>query len=128
MAYIYVPLAGKAAVELYYSDPSTPGCVRDIQNAYDIIRDRISNEATHGFGMVDVATHQFSDTSESLNSRNEAVTQAELERCMVITRDILLKNRAFLEKVTDALVKKETLLYSDIEKIRKSVKITKVAA
>ena len=77
--------------------------------------------------MVDVATRRFSETSESLNARSEAVTQAELERYMMITKDILLKNRAFLEAAAAALEEKETLLYSDIRAIRSGVAITDVA-
>ena len=34
----------------------------------------------------------------------------------------------FLEKTIEVLLKKETLLYSDIKAIRESVKITTVAA
>ncbi len=82
---------------------------------------------THGFGMIDVATERFSSTSENMNSRSEAVTHAELERYMLKARDILLKNREFLEKATEALLKKETLLYSDIREIKSQVKITEVA-
>ena len=62
-----------------------------------------------------------------MNSRNEAVTHAELERYMLKARDILLKNRDFLEKVTAALIEKETLLHSDVTKIRESTVITEVA-
>ena len=46
---------------------------------------------------------------------------------MFKTRDILLKNRAFLEAVTGALAEKETLLYSDIRELRENVEITEVA-
>ena len=40
----------------------------------------------------------------------------------------MLTNIEFLEKVADALVEKETLLYSDIQAIRESVTITKSVA
>ena len=63
--------------------------------------------------------------SESLNARNESVKQAELERYIFKTRNILIQNREFLEKIADALVEKETLLYSDIKAIRESVEITR---
>ena len=53
---------------------------------------------------------------------------AELERYILQTRNILLQNREFLEKIADALVEKETLLYSDIQAIRESVTITKCVA
>ena len=92
--------------------------------AFENIRNGLSVSGTHGFGMIDVADHRFPVTSESMNSRNEAVTQAELERYMIKTRDILLKNRDFLEKAAEALMEKKTLLYSDIKRLRESINIT----
>ena len=124
--YILVSLAGKA-VELYYSDTVASGCLTDINRAFNCIRDGLSENATLGFGMIDVSTDRFPETSENFKSRNEAVTHAELERYMLKARDILLKNRDFLEKVTAALIEKETLLHSDVKKIRESSVITEVA-
>lgn len=124
--FILVSLAGKAAVELYYSDTCASGCQKDINRAFNLIRDGLSESGTHGLGMIDVANRRF-DTSENMNTRNEAVTHAELERYMIKTRDILLKNRDFLEKATEALCEKETLLYSDIKTIRDNITITEVA-
>ena len=77
--------------------------------------------------MIDVSTDESPKPSENMNSRNEAVTHAELERYMLKARDILLKNRDFLEKVTAALIEKETLLHSDVKKIRESTVITEAA-
>jgi ATP-dependent Zn protease len=77
--------------------------------------------------MIDVSTRRFRDESENMNARSEAATHAELERCMFRTRDILLKNRAFLERAAEALLEKETLLASDIRAIRESVTITEAA-
>lgn len=125
--HVLVFLAGKAAVELYYSDTCASGCQNDINRAVNIIRKDLSENATLGFGMIDVTTNIFPDTSESMNSRTEAVTQAELERYMLITKDILLKNREFLEKVTAALIEKETLVHSDISLLRDNTTITEVA-
>lgn len=123
---IIISLAGKAAVELYYSETCASGCKSDISNAFKQIRNAISNSGTNGFGMIDVSTHQFPDTSESLNARNEAVTQAEMERYLFKARDILLKNRAFLERAADELMEKKTLLYSDIQRIEADVEIVRV--
>lgn len=124
--YILVFLAGKAAVELYYSETCASGCQADIRHAYNEIRYALSESGTHGFGMIDVANNSF-DSSESFNTRNEAVTQAELERYMIKAKDILLKNRAFLEAATDALLEKGTLLYSDIRELRNKTDIVNVA-
>ena len=125
--YVLISLAGKAAVELYYADPCTDGCKDDIRRAYDAIRDGISEEATHGFGLVDISTQTFPETTENYKARNEAVTHAELERCMLKTRNILLKNMDFLEKAAEALMEKGTLLYSDIQALKDSTTITEAA-
>lgn len=76
--------------------------------------------------MIDVANHRFPESSESFNSRNESVVHAELERYMFKTREILIKNREFLEKAAKMLSEKETLLYSDIKMMRENSKITEV--
>lgn len=124
--HILISLAGKAAVELYYSGVCASGCQSDIRKAADNIRDAISESGTGGFGMIDVANHRFPESSESFNSRNESVVHAELERYMFKAREILIKNRDFLEKAAQMLSEKETLLYSDIRKLRGSIKITEV--
>lgn len=117
-------LGGKVATELYYSDTCASGCWSDLKRVIDIVRDDISVIGTHGIGMIDTANYKFPESSESFNSRNEAVVQAEIERYIFQTRNILLQNKEFLEKVAAALAEKETLLFSDIKAIRESVTIT----
>ncbi len=121
---ILVSLAGKAATEMYYSDLHSCGCISDIHRASDHIRDAITENAVCGF-----ANMEFSiiSTSESLRSRIEALASAEMERYYFKVKDILIKNKAFLEKVTAALIEKETLLYSDIKAIKESVEVIEVA-
>ena len=51
------------------------------------------------------------------------VVRAELERYMRIARELLIKNREFLEKAASALSQKGYLLHSDIQKIRKSITV-----
>ena len=114
---ILVSLAGKAAVELYYSGSRTDGCWSDIKCAVRQICNDLYHNGTGGFGMLDVSD-RGRDVSESLNSRNEAVVQAELERYFRQAKDILLKNRKFLESAADELAKKGTLLFSDIQRLR----------
>lgn len=121
-------LAGKVATEMYYSDSCASGCWSDMKCVIDLVRDGISESGTNGIGMIDVANRRFPNTSESLTARNEAVTQAEIERYIFETRNILLKNREFLEKTANALAEKKTLLYSDIQSIKNSVTITKCVA
>lgn len=116
-SHILVSLSGKAAVELNYG-MCADGCESDIKRAFECIRDEISENGSMGFGMVDVANHRFPETSESLNSRNESIVQTELERYFYKAKEIILKNKEFLDNIVCALIEKETLLSSDIKKIR----------
>lgn len=125
--HILISLAGKAAVELYYSGICASGCQSDIAKAVEHIRIALTESGTGGLAMINVATRRFSEKSESFISRNESVVHAELERYMFKVREILIKNRGFLEKATQMLSEKETLLYSDIKKLRDSISITYVA-
>lgn len=49
---------------------------------------------------------------------------SELERYLYLCRDILVKNRDFVLALADELYKKETLLYSDVQRIRARYSIT----
>ena len=118
---ILVCLAGKAAVELNYGI-CADGCETDIRKAYNEIRDEVSEKGSIGFGMVDVSNYRFPNPSESLNSRNESVVQAELERYFYKAKKIIIENKEFLEKVVEALLEKDALLASDIAKIREELK------
>ena len=124
--FILISLASKAAVELYYADHVASGCYQDLKKAAGYIDDGVAENATVGFGMFNIQGHRC-DTSESMNSRREAVVGALMEQYLLKARDIILKNKAFLELVADELVQKGTLLFSDIQRIKSSVTITPVA-
>ena len=123
---VFVALAGKAAVGLYYSEESTGGCGHDMYVAADLLRENINQGALFGFGLFDVSGRRYS-ISTDFNSTSEVAIHTELERYMIKTREILIKNRLFLEKTAEALLEKETLLFSDIQKIRKEAEIVEVA-
>lgn len=124
---IMISMGGKAAEELYYADRYVDGCQGDISKAIEFIRTAVSEQATCGMGLVDVETRNSPSMSEGLNSRNEAVVQAELDRFLLEAKAILFKNKEFLERVQSVLLDKETLLYSDIQNIRDSVQITGIS-
>lgn len=120
---VLVALGGKVAVELYFSEACASGCYEDIYRASRLLRVGMNENATHGFGLVSC----YSTSTEPLKVKTEAAVQAELEKCTLKVRDILIKNKAFLEKAANILTEKETLLYSDIRAIRESVKTVSVA-
>lgn len=125
---VLVALGGKAAVELYCADAHEEGCRSDIERACEHIRDAISKNGVCGIGLLDVETYHSSSMSESLNVRTEALVHAELERYLLRAKDILLKNRGFLEAAADALLNRETLLKSDIRALREAAESSAPAA
>lgn len=120
---IMAALGGKVATELYYSEACASGCYSDLQKAIRLLRDGLTESGTNGISFLEFG--DFYNLSDRTFDNREAVVHAELERYIFQTRNILLQNKEFLEKVADALVEKETLLFSDIKTIRESVTITK---
>lgn len=120
---VMVSLGGKAAVELHYSETCANGCQSDIARAVRMIRGGIRESGTHGLGMI--AVNPRGD-SESYEERLEPVIKAELEQAMFRTRNILIKNRALLERMAEELIAKETLLHSDICRICEEAGIVRV--
>ena len=123
---ILVALGGKVATELYYSDVCASGCQLDLRMAVSHIRDGVVGSGTHGVSLLD-ASGRRDDPSEFFKGEVEHVVHSSLERFVFKARDVLLKNKAFLEKITEALIEKKTLLYSDIRAIRESVDLVPAA-
>lgn len=121
---IIIALGGKAAVELYYADMDDNGAGSDIETAVKYIRSSVSEYGACGIGLIDVETNRSPAMSESLNTKSEAVVHSLLERYILKTKEILMKNRDFLEKTAKALLEKQTLVKSDIKAIRDSAEIT----
>ena len=116
-----IALGGKAATEMYYPDRAAKGCADDIMKASTALETRITNEVSLGFGLTDIKAAHYDDASPYMIYKEEVAVQAELERRMFQVRGILMKNRLFLERMTDELIQKGTLLYSDVQRIKASV-------
>lgn len=117
---ILVTLGGKAATELYYSEACASGCYSDLRKVVALVRDGFTDSGTHGVAYLDTASCGW-QASDLYRFSTESAVHADIERFMFKAKDILLKNREFLDKITEALFEKGTLLYSDIRAIRESV-------
>lgn len=111
-------LSGKAAVELVYGS-CADGTETDIRKACECIREITGERGYFGFSAVDVSP-LYNSPYEMLGSKIETVISIELERCLFEAKEIIAKNRNTLDKIASALLKKETLLASDIKKLLKS--------
>lgn len=116
---IQIALGGKVAVETFLGgEVCASGCYFDLRNAYDDIKNAITTSGTLGLGLLDVSNDTNLVASEAYLLQAETAIKAELERNMFIVRDILVKNRGFVERIADALMEKRTLLFSEIQKLK----------
>lgn len=116
---ILVFLASKAAMDLYYGDCQNYGVSEDLQRAYAMVKDSILLTSKYGFNYYGSDAYR-----PMLTQEQRIVVASELERYSNQARMILIKNCDFLDAVSDALLKHETLLYSDIQSIRSRLNIT----
>ena len=124
-----IGLAGKAAVEMFYQTEYADGCGSDLKKIYNTIRSNIAHNGSCGLSYVyNNSGWEYGEVAESIKNRNEMLIETEMEKYYLKAKEILTKNIEFLKAVTDMLVLKETLLYSDIKKIKESVKLVKVEA
>lgn len=109
-------LAGKAGVALVYGtmDINASG---DIQNANHLLDLWMTSLAGAGFSEVESANNRMSETR--LFS-SEAIKAAKMEELYRRAYEILYDNRDFLLAVQKELLEHETLLNSDLAKIRES--------
>lgn len=114
-----IALGGKAATEMYYPDRAAKGCEDDISKAATALETMITREVALGIGFADIKNAHYDDASPFMLYKEEAAVQAELERRLFQVRGILVKNRLFLEQMTEELIRKGTLLYSDIQRIKR---------
>ena len=115
-------LAGKAQIELKYGKHDT-GCGNDIARAMDVVRRMIAEYGIVGFNKCNSSRFDF-DNSAELKARIENAMFDELEKCYMETKQILAKNRDFVEGIVSALMKKKLLDFNEIQDIKKKSKIT----
>lgn len=113
--HIIMTLAGRAAVDLIYGETDNGSC-EDLDRTIRAIRNRVCGMGMNGLNLLDVRTGN--GKSENQASRQETVIYSEIERYYEKVKKLLAANKGFLIAVTNALIKKNLLLSSDIEKIR----------
>lgn len=118
---ILIALGGKVAVELFYNGRCAMGCSSDLKKAIDLIQREITASGTNGVGML--YFNILDKVSDSMMARVEIAIQSEMERYLYIAKEILLKNKEFVLNLAEELKKKNTLLYSDIQRVRSSVQV-----
>ena len=110
---IMIALGGKAATELVLNEIDM-GTNRDLHSAFRNVERLLDNIAAYDF-------HSWlhgEETSSNVVDRLDIVKGAEMTRYYTMTKQILGKNRAFLDELIRQLLEKKTLSYKDIAPIR----------
>lgn len=132
-------MGGRIAEQLIYGDDGiTTGAGSDLRKATEIARDMVIEQGMskglrdqvfhedNGGLMFDKMTRERPYSDETAKMIDEEVAQLITEakhRAMLVLKE----NRSFLDKLAEALLKKETLEESEVDEILKGTKLPKEA-
>ena len=120
---VAIGLGGKVACEMYEGGKVASGCGYDLRRVAHTIGDGIVYNSTLGYSFI---SSYVCDPSWLNETKLEIAVSVEMEKAELKVKEILIKNKEFLEKLIDELVEKQTLLYSDIQRIRNTCNIINV--
>lgn len=112
-AEIMIDLAGKAATELILNEIDM-GSEDDLRNANSHMRRLLDDVAAYDFH----AWCHGDETSQKVYDHLDNAAGTELSRYYLKTKQMLGKNRGFLEAFIEKLLEKKTISYKDIAPIR----------
>ena len=118
---IVTGLGGMAATEQRYGVEDL-GNSRDLNQAFKGVKTLVSETCAYGF---DYKTFGY-DTSESRKAKVEEMCAGIVSKYYKKAKEIIAKNAEFFGKIEEALMEKDVLVSSDIEKIRETCKIVQV--
>ena len=92
------------------------GSTDDLQKAFARVSNFVDDYCAYGF-----ETYEGRKATETLRAKKEQLIAVKLEAYYQDAKNILIKNRAFLDKVIDELMKLDTLTQKDVKRIRAEV-------
>lgn len=110
---IMINLAGKAATELILGEIDM-GTNRDLEKAFDGMASLLNDVAAYDFQ----SRCHGEETSQRVFDHLDDVTGVEIARYYCNTKQILMKNRGFLEALIEELIEKGIITYKDIMPLR----------
>ena len=112
-------LGGRCAIELKYGKTDV-SCVSDIDRAIDVVQRIVVQYCGLGFDKSN--SHHFDfELSNTQKFYQERTINDELERYYQQTRELLVNNRKFLDKLAKEINKKKLLTAQDIKKIKENL-------
>ncbi len=112
-------LAGMAAIEIATGEHDL-GCNEDLERSFEIEKDIVLEDAAHGFEHY---RWMYGERSEKHMADVEHVVSSEIKRLYEEVRKLIIKNRPFLDAVTNELMEHDYITSKDITRIRETVGI-----
>ena len=105
-------LGGKAAIEMIYRT-FDPGCIDDLQRAFDLVTTFVDNYCTYGFDAFEGC-----NSSLYLLENKDRKVAKEMDRYYRKSKQIIAENRGFFDAMVKELLKEKTLTKKQIRSIR----------
>ena len=115
-------LAGMAAIEQKFGVVDS-GTESDLNQAFRMVGDMIADHCSCGFQFHSI-DYRY---SEDLQARKEQAAACEMERYYRKAKEILACNTVLLEKVAQALLKKDLLTMADLEELKRGCVLVSAA-
>ena len=110
-------LGGKAATEMIYGT-FDPGCIDDLQRAFDLVTTFVDNYCAYGFDAF-----ERGNSSQYLLENKDRKVAEQMDRYYRKSKQIIAENRGFFDAMVQELLKEKTLTKKQIRSIRDSVMI-----
>lgn len=112
-------LGGRCAIEIKYGKIDV-SCTSDIERAIDVIERIVTKYGGIGFDKCSTRHFDF-DLSNNYRYYQDRAISDELTKYYQEVKELLVKNKKFLDAVAIELNKKKLLIASDIKKIKESL-------
>ena len=108
-------LGGKAAIEMIYGT-FDPGCIDDLQRAFDLVTTFVDNYCAYGFDAFEGC-----NSSQYLLENKDRKVAKEMDRYYRKSKQIIAENRDFFDRLVKELIENKTLTKKAIRNIRDKV-------
>lgn len=105
-------LGGKAAIEIVYGTTDV-GCNNDLHRAFNVATRFVDDYCSFDFSSFD-----HSSSSDSLKERVDNRVAQEMLKYYRAAKEIIIKNREFLDKVAELLLNKKIITQKDIARLK----------
>ena len=108
-------LGGKAAIEMIYGT-FDPGCIDDLQRAFDLVTTFVDNYCAYGFDAFEGC-----NSSQYLLENKDRKVAKEMDRYYRKSKQIIAESREFFDRLVKELIENKTLTKKAIKSIRDKV-------